>query len=210
MEWQKRERQVELVRPAFTLIELLVVITIIGMLMALLIPAISIGREAGRRTQCQNNQKQLALALLSYEGVQKSFPGWQNKPSQAIYGCSSISWVAMLLPTLDRNDLWQAINASGFQGFSNNSANALGLRLLICPSDPLTTQLNSGQSAYIANGLVLRDPTQNLPPLSIDYISAADGIANTLLLGENTQSAPLAAASAGAPDKGALLVLLYD
>jgi len=199
---RKSNRRAGLVRPAFTLVELLVVITIIGMLLALLIPAIVIVQESARRTQCQNNQKQLCLALLAYEGSEKSFPGWQNKPSRPISGCNSISWVTMLLPRLDRNDLWKTINSAGFQGFSYTQV-PLGLKLLICPSDPPPSNQSSGENAYVANGLVLRDPTLTppLPPLTVDSISAADGTANTLLLGENTQNAPAAVAAAGAPNK---------
>ncbi len=205
MELPKRNRRVGLVRPAFTLVELLVVITIIGMLLALLMPAITAVQESARQAQCQNNQKQLCLALLSYEGSEKSFPGWQNKPSKPISGCTTISWVAMLLPRLDRNDLWKTINSPGFTGFAegNQTSYNLGLKLLICPSDPPASNQINGENSYIANGLILRDPTLNppLPPLTLDHISGGDGTANTLLLGENTQKAPAAAAAAGAANK---------
>ena len=109
MERQKRTCRVELVRPAFTLVELLVVITIIGMLMALLMPAISAAREQGRRSQCMNNEKQLGVALLSYEGSHKSFPGWQNWVAGA---ATPVSWLSMLLPNMERTDLWQKVKSA--------------------------------------------------------------------------------------------------
>jgi len=195
MERQKRRLRVGSVRPAFTLVELLVVITIIGMLMALLMPVISTAREAARRAQCIDNQKQLGLAMLQNESQRKTFPGWRNTA-----GGITVSWVTMLLPNLDRNDLWQKIKAGGFQAFQFNS---IFLRLMSCPSDPPDAGASNGPSNYIGNGLVLRDPLANpvLSPLSVDYISGADGATNTLMLGESTRMPPTAAAAAGATAK---------
>ena len=222
MERQKRTCRVGLIRPAFTLVELLVVITIIGMLMALLMPAISAARESGRRTQCINNQKQLGLALLAYESAHKSFPGWRNTVALiAANGTSpnptTAPWLAMLLPNLERTDLWQIVTSSGI---ATIVAKPIPLKMITCPSDPPDTTTGAGPCAYVANGLVLRDqslyntyvtnPTaanakyQALAPQTLDYVSGSDGTTNTLMLGEITQTPPTAAlnASPAATPKG--------
>ncbi|MGQ9915305.1 MAG: type II secretion system protein, partial [Thermogutta sp.] len=90
-------------RRGFTLVELLVVITIIGMLVSLLLPAVQAAREAGRRAQCLNNQKQLATALLNYESSRREFPGYRFFVDQGktIVG----TWIVSLFPYLERTDL---------------------------------------------------------------------------------------------------------
>src|SRR6516164_1990582 len=71
-------------RAGFTLVELLVVIAIIGILIGLLLPAINAAREAGRRAKCQNNLKQISLAMLNFENNRGGFPamamGWVGQP----------------------------------------------------------------------------------------------------------------------------------
>ncbi len=97
-------------RPAFTLTELLVVIALIGMLMALLLPAINAAREAGRRTVCASNIRQLALASLNYESTHGFYPGsgwsgaWVGVPGR-IGRRQPGGWAYSLLSHLERSDL---------------------------------------------------------------------------------------------------------
>lgn len=87
----------------FTLVELLVVITIIGILMSLLMPAVQSAREAARRCQCQNNLKQMGLAMLLHLDAQKYFPTGCNGTDQY-----SVSWAYYLLPYMEEKNMYLA------------------------------------------------------------------------------------------------------
>src|SRR5215210_4645960 len=104
-------------RSGFTLIELLVVIAIIGVLIALLLPAVQAAREAARRIQCTNNLKQLGLGLHNYHSANETFPpgGSRNPydpPNKTDGSPSWSSWSAhaLLLPYLEQKPLYDAAN----------------------------------------------------------------------------------------------------
>lgn len=100
-------------RAAFTLVELLVVIAIIGILVGLLLPAVQAAREAARRMQCQNNVKQIALALHNYESAQKSFPAravWGMDVGQPPYVPYHHTWMTAILPYIEQGNLYNQVD----------------------------------------------------------------------------------------------------
>lgn len=96
-------------RRGFTLVELLVVIAIIGMLIALLLPAVQAAREAGRRTQCSNNLRQLGLAVHSYHDTYNALPPQQTNTTWGGHEWSW-SWIALILPFMEGSSSYDQIN----------------------------------------------------------------------------------------------------
>ncbi len=149
----------------FTLVELLVVISIIGMLMALLLPAVQNARETGRRNTCQSNQHNVSLALIQFAEAKKYYPGWDNNVVTNVNGTASMltgSWVVPILPYMEKNDIYNALTNSATQ------ANGLVyMNVLICPSNPPVS--SSGVAtplAYVINGGQVQSNGTDLPPAS--------------------------------------------
>jgi prepilin-type N-terminal cleavage/methylation domain-containing protein len=132
----------------FTLVELLVVIAIIGVLVALLLPAVSAAREAARRTQCANNLKNLGLAMINYHDSNKKFPlgavcvnnACPTTTSYTYRDASPIfwgtTWAISILPQLEQQNLFNLWNSSaGYGAATQRQVTGAPLVIMKCPSD---------------------------------------------------------------------------
>jgi prepilin-type N-terminal cleavage/methylation domain-containing protein len=139
-------RRTSLRADGFTLVELLVVIAIIGVLVALLLPAVQQAREAARRMSCQNNLKQLALALHNHHDVKGTFPPGGMNTGQNGTACYS-TWTIEILPFMEQQALYQQYNQSQFNHHTSNLP-VVQTRLPAheCPSDPVRFKLEQPAS----------------------------------------------------------------
>jgi prepilin-type N-terminal cleavage/methylation domain-containing protein len=192
-------------RSAFTLVELLVVIAIIGILVALLLPAVQAAREAGRRTQCINNMKQFGLALHNFESAFSAFPS-TDAPN-------GFSVQARLLPYMEQGNLQKLLDFKqpAFTGsFSAQvpnpifvSAFATPLPVMLCPSDPAPTVVKgSGGFSYGGTNYMVstgsgmgttydrRWPTDGIvyENSRVSFADIKDGTTNTIVMSESTRS----------------------
>jgi prepilin-type N-terminal cleavage/methylation domain-containing protein/prepilin-type processing-associated H-X9-DG protein len=155
-------------RDAFTLVELLVVIAIIGILVALLLPAIQAAREAARRSQCQSNLHNAALSVLNYEAARKIMPKGMTY-DQAAYANKITkidkfgpNWIIEILPYMEEQSLrdsfdpglFQPPNSASFRPVNDNPATLANqvarrtvISVLLCPSDPFNQTLYQGGAA---------------------------------------------------------------
>ena len=133
-------------RHGFTLVELLVVITIIGILISLLLPAVQSARESARRTQCSSNLKQLGLAVLHYTEHYGAYPPashWRVDANGAIQDINTQNnsefretWVIMILPFLEQQTLYDSFDLTqSIAADVNREARGTELAVMLCPSD---------------------------------------------------------------------------
>jgi prepilin-type N-terminal cleavage/methylation domain-containing protein/prepilin-type processing-associated H-X9-DG protein len=160
----------------FTLVELLVVIAIIGILVALLLPAIQAAREAARRSSCINNLRQMGLAMLNYESSYKVFPPSDvlvpNTKTGLLTSSLGLSVHARLLPFVEEANLRSLVNFSAaYDNASNDTARMTRVAMFLCPSDggenALSTHLKGAATSYQANqgsGVVWSIPSNPSDP----------------------------------------------
>ena len=133
-------------RRAFTLVELLVVIAIIGTLIGLMLPAVQSVREAARRMSCQNNLKQISLAVLGYEAASKRFPAAVTglpdvMPCDSTVSAKRANWVVSVLPYLEEQAVRDAYDLSQSPCDPvNKRARSTQIQSMLCPSDAFNRQ----------------------------------------------------------------------
>jgi prepilin-type N-terminal cleavage/methylation domain-containing protein/prepilin-type processing-associated H-X9-DG protein len=159
-------------RRGFTLVELLVVTAIIGILVALLLPAVQAAREAARGAQCRNNLRQLGLASLNYHDTKKGFPPGVHiaNLNQTPHGAPAFGWGGLILPYLEESNLgsqyqaipnypdynWESAVGTGGQPRAGDLS-ATAIPTFTCPSDvmtPINSYYNGAKDQYSKSNYV--------------------------------------------------------
>jgi prepilin-type N-terminal cleavage/methylation domain-containing protein len=172
----KLSRSRRLSAPAFTLVELLVVVAIIGVLVALLLPAVQAAREAARRSQCVNNLKNLTLAALNFESARGYFaPAAQDRDGEPPVGVkpplATHNGISLLLPYFEQGSKFQLIDFDWDWDDTTRSQNERHTKqdlggILICPSAPIV-QTNRHATDYCAANRVDAYGPKSLAPLVV-------------------------------------------
>jgi prepilin-type N-terminal cleavage/methylation domain-containing protein/prepilin-type processing-associated H-X9-DG protein len=198
---------------AFTLIELLVVMAIIAVLIGLLLPALVGAREGGRRVQCINNLKQIALALQSYAFSRDVFPSGSyndTRPVLSIPEGYQLSWISSLLPHMEQNSMSGSLNRScGAYDPVNNAVRISHLNTLTCLTgrplpwtvlgvvNPALSPAGPGTSSYAACQSDVEAPIDidNHGSLYLNsrvrVVDVVDGLSQTIFVGEVAVPSPL-------------------
>lgn len=164
-------------RPAFTLVELLVVIAIIGVLVALLLPAVQAAREAANRMSCGNNLKQIGIGVHNYHDTTKMLPeaGSRRSTPNSI-AQPNISWHVSILPFMEEQPMYDQFNltldwastVTNAAGLSNGALSTQDPGLYLCPSAGRTmtysaSETSGGKKCFTAHYLGILGPVGVIP-----------------------------------------------
>ncbi len=180
----------------FTLVELLVVIAIIGILIALLLPAVQAAREAARRCQCTNNLSQVILAVQNYNMTHTKYPPGTIDEAGPIANEAQgyhHNWISQTLPYFEESNTFRHIDFSvGVYDESNATVRQAAIWTLRCPSSPARDR--SEELAFLTNYAGCHGPTET--PIDVDnqgvfflnssigYEDVSDGSSHTIFIGE--------------------------
>jgi prepilin-type N-terminal cleavage/methylation domain-containing protein/prepilin-type processing-associated H-X9-DG protein len=184
-------------KQGFTLVELLVVIAIIGVLIALLLPAVQAAREASRRSSCSNNLHQIGVAINNFHAARNRFPMGRGTPFPLVFSVH-----AYLLPYFEEANLQSLIDFKqppltfgASSGLANEPAATTKLSMLICPSDAGEVPgLNFGPTNYVGNvgsgtvaaGSIKKADGVFFDGSKISFRYVTDGSAKTAAFSEST------------------------
>lgn len=166
----------------FTLVELLVVIAIIGILVALLLPAVQAAREAARRMSCRNNLKQIVLAMHNYHDAFQTLPPGAIPSSRFPTDRSTWSWHVLLMPLIDQGTTHDTLRPNQPQSLLESLSDPVKVNVLtsaipsfICPSDT-GNHLNNDRHLDPSGLDVTVSKTNYLGCMGVDNSSPADGL----------------------------------
>jgi len=192
------------VRHGFTLVELLVVIAIIGILVALLLPAVQAARESARRAQCKNNLRQIATACLNHENAHKCFPydgwsfGWMGDPDQGVGPQQPGGWIYTAAPYLEEQVIFEV--GKGLDWADKKKALSKQMEHTISVFNCPSRRASTGYPAYPAGGTT---PCEGHQPKNVDRMPGS--VAKTDYAINGSPGEGLAGGTGGNPEESCLM-----